>query len=38
MFRRGTKKIKNKRLRKIAQSEIVAGLVNKGTTRLHGGL
>ena len=38
IFRRETKKIKNKRLRQIAQSEIVADLVNKGTTRLHGGL
>ena len=38
IFRRGTKKIKNKRLRQIAQSEIVVDLVNKGTTRLHGGL
>ena len=38
IFRRGTKKIKNKRLRKIAQSEIVADLVNKGTTILHDGL
>ena len=38
IFRRGTKKITNKRLRQIAQSEIVADLVNKGTTRLHGGL
>ena len=38
LFRRGTKKIKNKRLRQIAQSEIVADLVNRGTTRLQGGL
>ena len=38
LFRRGTKKIKNKRLRQTAQSEIVADLVNRGTTRLHGGL
>ena len=38
IFRRGTKKIKDKRLRQIAQSEIVPDLVNKGTTRLHGGL
>ena len=38
IFRRGTKKIKNKRLRQIAQSEIVVDLVNKGTTRLHRGL
>ena len=38
LFRRGSKKIKNKRLKQIAQSEIVADLVNKGTTRLHGGI
>ena len=38
IFRRGTKKIKNKRLPQIAQSEIVADLVNKGTSRLQGGL
>ena len=38
IFRRGSKKIKNKRLRQIAQSEIVADLVNKGTTRLRGRL
>ena len=38
LFKRGTKKIKNKGLRQIAQSEIVADLVNKGATRLHGGL
>ena len=36
LFRRGSKKIKNKRLKQIAQSEIIADLVNKGTTRLHG--
>ena len=38
LFRRGTKKIKNKRLRQIAQSEIALDLVNKGTAKLHGGL
>ena len=38
LFRRGSKKIKNKRLKQIAQSEIVGDLVNKGTTRLHGGV
>ena len=32
LFRRGSKKIKNKRLKQIAQSEIVGDLVNKGTT------
>ena len=35
LFKKGTKKIKNQRLRQIAQSEIVADLVDKGTTRLH---
>ena len=38
LFRRGTKKIKNKRLRQIAESEIVLDLINKGTAKLHGGL
>ena len=38
LFRRGSKKIKNKRLKQIVQSEIVADLVNKRTTRLHGGV
>ena len=38
LFRRGTKKIKNKRLRQIAQSEIALDLINKGTAKLHGGL
>ena len=36
LFRRGSKKIKNKRLKQIAQSEIVADLIDKGTTKLHG--
>ena len=34
LFRRGTSKIKNKHLRKIAQSEIAEELVNRGTKRL----
>ena len=38
LFRRGTKKIKNKRLRQIAQSKIALDLINKGTAKLHGGL
>ena len=38
LFRRGSKKIKNKRLKQIAQSEIVADLIDKGTTKLHGGI
>ena len=38
LFRRGTKKIINKRLRQIAQSEIALDLVNKRTAKLHGGL
>ena len=37
LFKRGSKKIKNKRIKEIAQSEIVNDLVNKGTTRLYGG-
>ena len=38
LFRRGSKKIKNKRLKQIAQSEIVADLIDKGTTKLHAGI
>ena len=38
LFKRGTKKVKNKRLRQIAQSEIALNLVNKGTAKLHGRL
>ena len=38
LFKRGSKKIKSKRLKQIAQSEIVADLIDKGTTRLHGGI
>ena len=34
LFRRGTSKIKNKHLRRIAQSEIAEELVNRGTKRL----
>ena len=38
LFKRGTKRVKNKRLRQIAQSDIALDLVNKGTAKLHGGL
>ena len=38
LFRKGTNKIKNKHLRQIAQSEIVANLANDGTIKLKGGL
>ena len=38
LFKRGTSKIKNKHLRKIAQSDIVTDLVDEGTRRLHGGI
>ena len=38
LFRRGTKNIKNKRLRQIAESEIALDLINKGTAKLHSGL
>ena len=37
LFRKGTNKIKNKHLRQIAQSEIVADFVNDGTIKLKGG-
>ena len=38
LFRRGTNKVKNKRLKKILQSEIAEELVNRGTTKLYGGI
>ena len=38
LFKRGSKKIKNKRIKQIAQSEVVNDLVNKGTTRLYAGI
>ena len=38
LFKRGTKEIKNKHLRKMAHSDIVADLVDEGTRRLHGGI
>ena len=34
LFKKGTKRIKNKHLRKLAQSEIALDLVDKGTKRL----
>ena len=38
LFKKGTRKIKNKHLRKMPQSDIVADLVDEGTKRLHGGI
>ena len=38
IFKRGTKKIKNKHLRKMAKSEIVPDIVDEGTRRLYGGI
>ena len=38
LFRKGTKKVNNKRLKRILQSDIALDLVNRGTKRLHGGL
>ena len=38
LFKKGTNKIKNKHLRKMAQSEIVADLVHEGTKRIYGGI
>ena len=38
LFKRSTNKIKNKHLRKIAQSDIVADIVDEGTKRIYGGI
>ena len=38
LFKRGIKKIKNKHLRKMAQSDIMSDVVKKGTRRLYGGI
>ena len=38
LFRKATKKVNNKRLTRILQSDIALDLVNRGTKRLHGGL
>ena len=38
LFKRGTNKTKNKHLRKIAQSEIVADLVDEETKIIYGGI
>ena len=38
LYKKGRKRIKNKHLKKIAQSEIVPDLIDKGTARLHGGI
>ena len=38
LFKRGTKKVKNNRLKRVLQSDIAIDLVNRGTRKLHGGL
>ena len=38
LFKKGSKKIKNKHLRNVVQSEIMSDIVNKGTRRLYGGI
>ena len=38
LFKRGTKNVKNNRLKRVLQSDIAIDLVNRGTQRLHGGL
>ena len=38
LFKRGTKKVKNNRLKRVLQSDIAIDLVNRGTKRLHGSL
>ena len=38
LYKRGTKKVKNNRLKRVLQSDIAIDLVNTGTKRLHGGL
>ena len=38
LYKRGTKKVKNNRLKRVLQSDIAIDLVNRGTKRLHGGL
>ena len=38
LHKRGTKKVKNNRLKRVLQSDIAIDLVNRGTKRLHGGL
>ena len=38
LFKSGTKKVKNKRLKRVLQSDIALDLVNRGTRRLLGGL
>ena len=37
LFKRSSKKIKNKHLRKVVQSEIMSDIVNQGARRLYGG-
>ena len=38
LFKKGTNKIKNKHLRKIAQYDIVTDIVDEGTKRIYGGI
>ena len=38
LFKKGTNKIKNKHLRKMAQSKIVADLLDEGTKRIYRGI
>ena len=38
LFKRGTKKVNYKRLKRVLQSDIALDLVNRGTRRLHGSL
>ena len=38
LFKKGTKRVRNKRIRSVLQSDIVLDLVNRGTRKLHGGL
>ena len=38
LFKRGTKKVNNKKLRRVLQSDTAIDLVNRGTRRLHDGL
>ena len=38
LYKRGTKKVKNNRLKRVLQSDIAIDLVNRGTKRLHSGL
>ena len=37
-LKKGTKRVRNKRIRSVLQSDIVLDLVNRGTRKLHGSL